>query len=155
LFGNKLEAFKRDRSGHHSIRINDQYRICFQWLGLVRPDFPSLTFNATKDFSMDTIRLLIADYHALFWEGLHALFSALPDIEVVGEAPDGATAVTQVDSSQPDVVHMDINMAGINGIEATRRIISNHPQLGIIMVTMLEDDASVFAASEQVRVAMY
>ena len=109
-------------------------------------DFPSLTLNATKDFSMDTIRLLIADDHALFREGLRALFSALPDIEVVGEAADGATAVTQVDASQPDVVLMDINMPGVNGIEATRRILSNHPQLGIIMVTMLEDDASVFAA---------
>jgi DNA-binding NarL/FixJ family response regulator len=95
---------------------------------------------------MDTIRLLIADDHALFREGLRAPFSALPDIEVVGEAVDGTTAVTQVDTSQPDVVLMDINMPGVNGIEATRRILSNHPQLGIIMVTMLEDDASVFAA---------
>jgi len=109
-------------------------------------EFPPLTLNATKDFSMDTIRLLIADDHALFREGLHALFSALPDIDVVGEAADGATAVTQVDASQPDVVLMDINMPGVNGIEATRRVLSNHPQLGIIMVTMLEDDASVFAA---------
>jgi DNA-binding NarL/FixJ family response regulator/class 3 adenylate cyclase len=109
-------------------------------------DFPSLSLHATKDFSMDTIRLLIADDHALFREGLRALFSALPDIEVVGEAPDGATAVTQVDTARPDVVLMDINMPGVNGIEATRRILSSHPQLGIIMVTMLEDDASVFAA---------
>ena len=95
---------------------------------------------------MTTIRLLIADDHALFREGLRALFSALPDIEIVGEAPDGETAIAQVDASQPDVVLMDINMPGINGIEATRRILNNHPQLGIIMVTMLEDDASVFAA---------
>ena len=109
-------------------------------------DFPSLSLNATKDFSMDTIRLLIADDHALFREGLRALFSALPDIEVVGEAADGAAAITQMETSQPDVVLMDINMPGINGIEATRRILSNHPQLGVIMVTMLEDDASVFAA---------
>jgi CheY-like chemotaxis protein len=109
-------------------------------------DFASLKLKATEDFSMDTIRLLIADDHALFREGLRALFSALPDIEVVGEAADGAKAITQVDAMQPDVVLMDINMPDVNGIEATRRILSHHPQLGIIMVTMLEDDASVFAA---------
>ena len=107
-------------------------------------DFPSL--HMIKDSSMDTIRILIADDHALFREGLRALFSALPDIEVVGDAADGATAVTQVDALQPDVVLMDINMPGINGIEATRRILITHPNLGIIMVTMLEDDTSVFAA---------
>ena len=109
-------------------------------------DFPSLKINITKDFSMDTIRLLIADDHALFREGLRALFSALPDVEVVGEAADGATAITQVDALQPDVVLMDINMPGVNGIEATRRILSRYSNLGIIMVTMLEDDASVFSA---------
>jgi len=109
-------------------------------------DFPPLKLNATEDFSMDTIRLLIADDHALFREGLRALFSALPDIEVAGEAADGAAAITQVDVLHPDVVLMDINMPGLNGIEATRRILSQNPQLGIIMVTMLEDDASVFAA---------
>jgi DNA-binding NarL/FixJ family response regulator len=109
-------------------------------------DFPSLKMKVTKDLSMDTIRILIADDHALFREGLRALFSALPDIEVVGEANEGATAITQVDVLQPDIVLMDINMPGINGIEATRRILNTHPTLGIIMVTMLEDDASVFSA---------
>ena len=109
-------------------------------------DFPSLKISTTKDFSMDTIRILIADDHALFREGLRALFAALPDIEVVGEAAEGTTAITQVDALRPDVVLMDINMPGVNGIEATRRILSTHPNLGIIMVTMLEDDASVFSA---------
>jgi DNA-binding NarL/FixJ family response regulator/class 3 adenylate cyclase len=109
-------------------------------------DFPPLKITTTKDFSMDTIRILIADDHALFREGLRALFAALPDIEVVGEAAEGATAITQVDALHPDVVLMDINMPGVNGIEATRRILSTHPNLGIIMVTMLEDDASVFSA---------
>ena len=95
---------------------------------------------------MGKIRILIADDHALFREGLRALFAALPDIDVVGEANDGAVAMTQVDALQPEVVLMDINMPGVNGIEATRRILSAHPNLGIIMVTMLEDDASVFSA---------
>jgi DNA-binding NarL/FixJ family response regulator len=95
---------------------------------------------------MDKIRILIADDHALFREGLRALFAALPDIEVTGEAADGATAITQVDALQPDLILMDINMPGTNGIEATRHILNTHPKLGIIMVTMLEDDASVFSA---------
>lgn len=95
---------------------------------------------------MEKIHILIADDHALFREGLRALFAALPDIEVVGEAQDGEAAILQVKNLQPDVVLMDINMPSVNGIEATRQILSTHPNLGIIMVTMLEDDASVFSA---------
>lgn len=95
---------------------------------------------------MDTIRLLIADDHALFREGLRALFASLPDIEVVGEAENGEAAITHADRTPADVILMDINMPGINGIDATRRILKDHSNMGIIMVTMLEDDTSVFAA---------
>jgi DNA-binding NarL/FixJ family response regulator len=95
---------------------------------------------------METIRILIADDHALFREGLRVLLNATPDIKVVGEASDGEAAITQVEFSQPDVILMDINMPGLNGIEAMRLILDAHPDLGVIIVTMLEDDASVFTA---------
>lgn len=95
---------------------------------------------------MNKIRVLIADDHALFRAGLSALLNAMPDIEVVGEATDGETTLTQVHALKPAVVLMDIHMPGMNGIEATRRVLAEQPSLGIIMVTMLEDDASVFAA---------
>lgn len=94
----------------------------------------------------EPIRLFIADDHALFREGMRALLSATPDIVCVGEAATGEEAVQQIGESQPAVVLMDINMPGINGIEATRRILRTQPAAGIIMVTMLEDDASIFAA---------
>lgn len=93
-----------------------------------------------------SIRLLIADDHALFREGLRALLSATPDIVCVGEAATGEGTLSHATALQPDVILMDINMPDINGIEATRRLIRKQPGMGIIMVTMLEDDASVFAA---------
>ncbi len=92
------------------------------------------------------IRILIADDHALFREGLGALFLSVPDTEVVGEAATGEEAVARAADLQPDVVLMDIQMPGINGIEATRRIVRDSPHIGIIVVTMFEDDDSVFAA---------
>jgi DNA-binding NarL/FixJ family response regulator len=95
---------------------------------------------------MDPIRLLVADDHALFREGLQALLSATPGIEMMGEAATGETAVALADETQPDIVLMDINMPDLDGIEATRRILRANPTTGVIMVTMLEDDASLFAA---------
>ena len=95
---------------------------------------------------METIRLLIADDHALFREGLRALFSSTPGIRVVAEAVTGEEVVALAASTQPDIVLMDINMPGNDGIQATRRILRASPTMGVIMVTMLEDDASLFSA---------
>ncbi len=95
---------------------------------------------------METVRVLIADDHPVFRFGLRALLSAEPGIEVVGEATTGEEAVEQVERLHPDVTLMDIDMPGISGIEATRRITQANSQAGILVLTMFEDDDSVFAA---------
>lgn len=95
---------------------------------------------------MERISVFIADDHALFREGLRALFSTIEDIELIGEASSGPDCIAMVGKLQPDVVLMDISMPGMDGVEATRQLLLKHPSLGIVMVTMLEDDASVFSA---------
>jgi DNA-binding NarL/FixJ family response regulator len=95
---------------------------------------------------MERIRILIADDHPLFREGLHGLLDSVAETEVVGEATTGAEVIAQAKALQPDVILMDIKMPGINGIEATREIVAASPHISILMVTMLEDDESVFAA---------
>lgn len=95
---------------------------------------------------MNIIRLVIADDHTLFGEGLQALFHSIPDIEVAGFARSGAEAVAMAADLQPDVVLMDIQMPGVNGIQATRRILQDNPHIGVMMLTMFEDDDTVFAA---------
>jgi DNA-binding NarL/FixJ family response regulator len=95
---------------------------------------------------MTTIRVLVVDDHKLFRDGLSAILMNVPDIEVVGEAGTGREAVAQVESLVPDVVLMDINMPDLNGIDATQQVLAIQPDTGIIMLTMLEDNDSLFAA---------
>lgn len=95
---------------------------------------------------MNTIRILIADDHTLFREGLSAILDAAEDTEVVGEAAGGEEAVQKAKSLSPDVILMDIMMPGMNGITATRTVLKDDPEIGVIVLTMLEDDDSVFAA---------
>ncbi|MGH2827573.1 MAG: response regulator, partial [Actinomycetota bacterium] len=95
---------------------------------------------------MNSLRVAIADDHPVFRDGLGALLSSLPDVEVVGEASTGEEAVTLAQRLHPDVVVMDLNMPDVNGIEATRRIIQDDPHANVLMLTMFEDDDSVFAA---------
>jgi len=95
---------------------------------------------------MDLIRVLVADDHIFFRDGIRALLTAAPEMELVGEAGDGDQAVTLALQLQPDVVLMDVQMPGCNGIEATRRITSQSPHIGILMVTMFDDDHNVFQA---------
>lgn len=95
---------------------------------------------------MDRLRLLLADDHPLFREGLAAVLATRPEMELVGQAASGPEAVAQALALQPDIVLMDIQMPGLSGVEATRRIAHASPHIGVIMLTMLEDDDSVFAA---------
>jgi DNA-binding NarL/FixJ family response regulator len=95
---------------------------------------------------VEPIRALICDDHGPFREGMRALLTQAPDVEVVAEAADGHAAVTLADEHQPDVILMDLQMPGLNGIEATRRVIHTSPHIGVLVVSMFEDDESVFAA---------
>lgn len=94
----------------------------------------------------EPIRLLIVDDHAEFLAGLRSMLAATADVEVVGEAHDGIQAVEAALALQPDVILMDLQMPGMNGVDATRRIVYASPHIGVIMLTMFEDDNSVFAA---------
>jgi DNA-binding NarL/FixJ family response regulator len=95
---------------------------------------------------MTPISVLIAEDHPVFRDGMHALLDSAPDIQVVGEAATGKQAVYLARSLQPQVILMDIGMPDLNGIEATRQIIHDNAAINILILTMHEDDDSVFAA---------
>jgi DNA-binding NarL/FixJ family response regulator len=93
-----------------------------------------------------TIRVLIADDHNIVREGLRAILGSEPDMEVVGEAATGEEVVERAAELRPGVILMDLQMPHVNGIEATRRILEINPEIGIVILTMFEDDDSVFSA---------
>jgi DNA-binding NarL/FixJ family response regulator len=96
---------------------------------------------------MAEIRVLICDDHAFYREGVRGMLQSLSDsFAIVGEASDGIEAVRQARLLRPDVILMDLKMPGMNGLEATRQILVATPAVGILVVTMFEDDDSVFAA---------
>ena len=95
---------------------------------------------------MDKLRILIAEDSAPFRQGLRGLLQSVDSLEVVGEATSGQEAIQLANQLQPDIVLMDLQMPGLNGIEATRQIVYTSPHISILMLTMFEDDESVFAA---------
>jgi DNA-binding NarL/FixJ family response regulator len=95
---------------------------------------------------MAALRLLIADDHPAFRAGLRLLLESLGDVEVVGEAATGAEVVELAVEHRPDVVVMDLQMPEVGGIEATRAIVARAPGVSVLVLTMFEDEDSVFAA---------
>lgn len=95
---------------------------------------------------MEPLRVLVADDHEAFRRGVVALLAATPTLEVVGLTEDGEAAVTLALDLQPDVVLMDLHMPRLNGIEATARIVASSPHIRVLVLTMMEDEDSVFAA---------
>ncbi len=94
----------------------------------------------------DPVRVLVADDHPIFRDGLAVLLASVDGIDVVGTAADGAEAVAAATRLLPDVVVMDVQMPRLNGVEATRRLAADAPSVGILVLTMSEDDGTVFAA---------
>jgi DNA-binding NarL/FixJ family response regulator len=93
-----------------------------------------------------TIRVVVADDHPVFRSGLRAMVEDADDLEFVGEARDGEQALTTCRATRPDVVLMDLRMPGISGIAATATLAAELPEVRVVMLTMLEDDTSLFAA---------
>ncbi|TKJ21686.1 response regulator transcription factor [Blastococcus sp. CCUG 61487] len=92
------------------------------------------------------LRVLVVDDHPVYRDGLAVLLGSVPGLAVVGTAADGGSAVALALDEQPDVVVMDVQMPGVDGIEATRRITTASPSVGVVVLTMSEDDGTVFAA---------
>lgn len=96
--------------------------------------------------AMEMLTVLIVDDHPVFRKGLRALLAAMPEVELVGEATNGIDAIRLAEQLQPDVALMDLHMPGGGGLAAIRQIVQTSPHIRILVVTMFEDDDSVFAA---------
>lgn len=92
------------------------------------------------------IRVLLADDHRLFRQGLRKLLETEPDIAIVGEADTGSEAIEMAGTLRPDVILMDINMPGASGPAATEAILHDHPEMGVVVLTMFDQDEHLHAA---------
>ena len=101
------------------------------------------------------LRVLIADDHPVFRGGMRQLLDVQPNLSCVGEAATGAEAVELALSLRPDVVVLDLHMPGVNGVDAARTITREAPEVRVLMLTILDDDESVFAAMRAGRGATW
>ncbi|MBX7214437.1 MAG: response regulator transcription factor [Thermoflexales bacterium] len=92
------------------------------------------------------IRVLLCDDHRFFRDGVRTLLATIPDIEVVGEASNGEECVKAAAERRPDVILMDAQMPGLNGVEATRRVVRDNAEVGVVMLTMFEDTDLMLSA---------
>ncbi len=99
-----------------------------------------------RETSREVTRVVLADDHPLFREGVASLLERSGDAVLVGEAATGEEAARLAEELLPDIVLMDLKMPGMGGTEATRTIVGRNPHIGVIVLTMFEDDESVFAA---------
>lgn len=97
---------------------------------------------------MDKTKIMIADDHPILWDGVSLLLQKEADFEVIGGAADGEEAIKLVDEKCPDVVLMDIEIPGIDGLEATKRIKAGHPGISIMILTVHDDDEYIAAFLE-------
>jgi DNA-binding NarL/FixJ family response regulator len=102
--------------------------------------------NADLGPDSSPVRVLVADDHPMFREGVRTMLAATHDLDLVGEARDGAEALALLTQQQVDVALLDVNMPAMSGIEVAGTIAADFPEVAVLILTMFADDASVFAA---------